>query len=383
MSPRQSADLRCRGTDHTLLLRTSALSQNEEQPVLLKRLVHAGANVRERDGRGDTCLHHLITTAQPEQPWVLRSLTTLLDAGADPTLSNNAGDTTIDVACDAPPELGSFRRDLLLQALLESSSDIPERLLLHSTKLTRSYTRMHNANLFLDRSMSPSIHLRAELLETLTDAAEQRNILSCPKLRGAALDRVLTAADYIDPEVVLREALAYLTQMCEAKQQLVSMCRDRIPNHTVIKFAPYVDLLQFANKARMAALLDFDWNRPVDMEDMFAIYVDHLIEQLEDLAGPNEIDVDVIEDAIEVLQNAIPSYRACSLRSSSSGNVSMVDPFDVAGSTKELPMLTTKMKCVDQSTHWMENEAMAQERTRQESNVSIVKTPVEFYRPEF
>ena len=239
----------------TNLLACASATHRPEQPVMMRNLLRTGSSTLERDANGDTCLHAAIAMSHPAQPWVVQSLSTMMKAGADPRHRNHAGYTAYDIACDSAPELGSFRKDLLLQAMLESGSNINDDRLLAPRRLSHFYTSM------------------------------------------------------------FQEILDYLNRMFQGKGRVVVMRRERLPMQLWESLRGYVDWPQMMDRALTAALLEFDWFRPVDAEDVFLSQVDTLIEQLEDLDINDEGCVQIAH-LIEVLQNSIPSYRAVSISKS-------------------------------------------------------------------
>ena len=348
-------------SEQSLLLVTASATHQQEQAPTLKLLLEAGESVFQSDSSGNTCLHLLLGAVQPGQTWAIKSLIVVLRAGADSHHANYAGLTASDLACNAPPELGSFRRDVLLQALLETNTNISDVRLLRPTRLARSYTKMHHHLLFGDQSLHTKQQLRIELLDCLANALERQNIISSPRLQEAALDRILSShaqPHFVNPAIIVRESLAYLYRMCECKKQIVAMSKERLPNHIWIRFGGSMNSLHMIDQAQAAALLEFDWLRPVDTEDVFSSYVDNLIEQIEDrYQGKDDVE---IENLVEVLQIAIPSYRALSIRRAGRGAADFCRMADAKG---HLQICTSEI-------------SVAEDRGRQES---IVKTPIEFY----
>ena len=370
----------CYTKQRPMLLATAAATHYESQPALLKLLLENGADVREWDASGNTCLHLAIAAARPDQPWVVQSLTTLIHAGADPSQPNYAGFTTFDLACSTSTKFGfgSFRRDVLLQALLESGSDIPDERLLAPPRLTAFYTKTHQAKICGAVSAPDmTFFFRAALFDRLNIAVDCHNA----RLHEAAIDRVLSSdapSDHLDQDILFEKVLGYFHRMMEGKKDVVRMVKERLSHQTWMNFGKDLHWHGMTDQARTAALLEFDWFRPVDPEDVFLRFVDNLIEQLEDL-GPSEADGDGIGRLIEVLENAIPSYRAVSVKKTTS------DPLpppahSMSNDEDDATQVTLKgtLKLIVQSDHEGTTPS-ADERERQES---IVKTPVEYYRPE-
>ena len=219
----------------SMLLATCAATSNEDQPQLLRVLLENGASVFEWDVEGNTGIHLAIIMALPDQPWVVKTLTTLIQAGADPTQPNHAGYTAYDLACNTAPEFGSFRRDLLLQALIESESDIQDDRLLAPPDFTAFYTSIHRETICGNSSTDMMSQLRKALLDRLTCTANHRNITPSRRLHEAAVDRVLTSCNpraLIEPNAILDEALDYLERMGEAKKQIVRMTKERLPQQS-------------------------------------------------------------------------------------------------------------------------------------------------------
>lgn len=299
------------------LLATAAATGNPEQPAEIASLLSSGASVHQQDTKGNNCLHHLLSSAHPNQHWTALSLTTLLRAGADPSNADNAGRTSFDIACDAPPTYGSFRRDLLLQALLESDGEISDSRLFAPTRLTDIYTQTSHEILFNDPSPHAEAELRAELLERITEAMEQRGTLTDSKLHSAALTRTLssyTLGTFVDRETIFNDTLRYMDMMCRGKSEIVRLCKARFSKIASVQLGESLNLLQMAQSANTSALLEFDWWRPVDVEDLFSTYVDFLIERLETIRDENRETASDVAGLVDMLQNAVPSYQTCTLR---------------------------------------------------------------------
>lgn len=362
----------------SVLLSTAAATHNEDQPDLLRLLLENGARIHEWHVDGNTCLHLLITAARPDQPWCHRSLVTLIQAGADPNQSNHCGYTAFDLVCSISSKFGSFRRDLLLHALLESRSDIQDERLLAPTEFTASYTSSHHAMISGVSSPEMAYIFRTTLLNRTANAIECRNI----KLHEASVDRVLSShapAYILREDSIFLEVLDYLQRMEGGNKQLVRMARARLSHETWTRFSQNLDWLQMTSQAQIAALLEFDWFRPVDPEDVFLSYVDFLIEQLDDLR-PNEPNSRNIDRLIEALENAIPSYRAVSVKKRASETPSFCSGLILwdKGNAMTVTCKETLTLCIPSDADRAVGQAV-EERERQES---LVKTPIEYYGPE-
>ena len=103
------------------------------------------------------------------------------------------------------------------------------------------------------------------------------------------------------------------------------------------------------NQAQLAALVAFDWFRPVDPDDVFANQVDNLIEQLEALS-PCCSNSEDVKRLIDVLEHAVPSYRSATVKRLSCDECS-------SSSSSILQVITEEL----------------------DRKVSIVKTPLEYY----
>ncbi|KAK3049871.1 hypothetical protein LTR09_008791 [Extremus antarcticus] len=285
-----------------------------------------------------------------------------------------------------PAALGSFRRDLLLQALLESEKDILDHRLFRPTRLTTVYSKMRHDVLFGDRSSHSDFELRAALLEELTEAAWQRNLTSDRKLPETALKRVLAShalAAFTDADTILHDALNYLELMCKGKKQIVTLCKQRLNKETCVRLGENLNLLEMAEKANTTALLEFDWWRPVDVEDLFATYIDSLVDQIEVLSPVSRQENDNIRGLIDLLQDAIPCHGAAAvLKPSDQDAISSHRPDSAKGlSTLVIDTdLSVDGSCGSYSEWLVGGQAELEERARKES---IVKTPVEFYAPRF
>ena len=339
-----------------MILDIASGTQNEDQPALLRLLLENGASIYDWDVRGNTAMHLAIMMARPEQAWVVQTLVLLIQAGADPNQMNHAGHTAFDLACNTTPEFGSLRRDLLLQALMESGNDIQDDRLLASPRFTFLYTSMYHDTFSSKPSYNTMFDLREALLDKLSDDSNCRNITASRKLHEAAIDRVLASYTELripDPNVVFDETLDYLERISDAKKDIVRMTKLRLPNQSWMRFGTSLNWLQMTSQAQTVALVAFDWFRPVDLEDFFSTYVDNLIEQLENLS-PHSSNDENIERLKDMLEHAVPSYRSATVR--------RVNCEELSHCSKSIFELHVEV-----------------ERVRQ---ASIVQTPLEFYRPE-
>jgi hypothetical protein len=364
----------------TNLMACSSATHLPAQPALLKDLLRTGSSIHERDANGDTCLHAAIFMSHPEQPWVVQSLSALIQAGADPRQRNNAGYTAYDIACNGPFELGSFRKDLLLQAILESRSCINDDRLLAPRRLTHFYTSMQHDMICGKYSTQQTAIFRKALSDRLRNYVDYHRIPARSNVQHAAIDLVLSsdpAKWTANPDAVFHEVLDYLQRLLHGKARVAAMTRERLPPQICEGLQGHVDWPQMMDRALTASILEFDWFRPVDPEDVFLSHVDHLIEQLEDLDTGDEAR-DYIDYVIQVLQNSIPSYRAVSVSKSDSSasrrstwsgpsttSSSSNSPRTQRSSTLSLQTDTSSLVALNES-----------DISRKES---IAKTPAEYY----
>lgn len=367
----------------TNLLACASATHRPEQPVMIRNLLRTGSSTLERDANGDTCLHATIAMSHPAQPWVVQSLSTMVKAGADPRHRNHAGYTVYDIACDGAPEFGSFRKDLLLQALLESRSNINDDRLLAPRRLTQFYTSMHHDQICGGYAGQEAAIFRKALCERLRNYVDYHRLNARSDVQEAAVDRVMaseTSKWTANPDAVFQEILDYLNRMFQGKGRVVIMRRERLPIQIWESLQGYVDWPQMMDRALTAALLEFDWFRPVDPEDVFLSQVDNLIEQLEDLDISDEGRVQ-IEHLIEVLQNSIPSYRAVSISKSegdASNSSARSTASDGASSSNSSPRVERAATLSLQTNVELVGVLRDGEMDRK---ASIAKTPAEYYPP--
>jgi phosphopantetheinyl transferase (holo-ACP synthase) len=307
----------------------------------------------------------------------------MVKAGADPRHRNHAGYTVYDIACDGAPEFGSFRKDLLLQALLESRSNINDDRLLAPRRLTQFYTSMHHDQICGSYAAKEAAIFRKALCERLRNYVDYHRLNARSDVQEAAVDRVMaseTSKWTANPDAVFQEILDYLNRMFQGKGRVVIMRRERLPIQIWESLQGYVDWPQMMDRALTAALLEFDWFRPVDPEDVFLSQVDNLIEQLEDLDISDEGRVQ-IEHLIEVLQNSIPSYRAVSISKSegdASNSSARSTASDGASSSNSSPRVERAATLSLQTNVELVGVLRDGEMDRK---ASIAKTPAEYYPP--
>jgi len=308
-------DLKLRDTHgRSLLLATALHTTNNDQSQLLRLLLRAGAEVSDQDLEGNCCLHLLLQAMQPHQTHCLDSLTILLGAGANVFLRNDDGQSTMDIATASSPELGSYRQDVLLCALVRSGCRVTDQRLFRSPTLTQRYTSGQYALL---RHGSNDLHetrndLRSRLLKKLIGCVDCSSVFSKYSLHETAVDRVLSmcdgCVDEADASALFSTVLRYLRLMIEGKKQIVHMTKDRLPYQTWSPYGQDLDWLKLTDEAETAALVEFDWFRSVDYEDLFITRADTLIQQLEDWKlqhGPSN-NIDRLQGIIE---NTLPSHR--------------------------------------------------------------------------
>ena len=165
----------------SVLLATAATTEDEYQASALKTLLAAGANIHDWDADGNTCLHLTLAAARPWQPWVVCSLAILIRAGADPSQANHRGLSVFDIACRPSRGFGTFRRDALLQALIESGGDILDERVLAPTRLSTSYTSWHHA------LICGAFELRTALINRFTSDTNRQTPISSSRLYQTAV----------------------------------------------------------------------------------------------------------------------------------------------------------------------------------------------------
>ena len=258
--------------------------------------------------------------------------------------------------------------------------DIQDSRLLTPTRLTSTYTDMRHAVLFGHQFSHSEYEIRTALLERLTEATQQRNLMPDRRLLEAALKRVMRSyalAAFTDSESIFNDTLRYLELMCEGKTEIIRLCRIRLRKEVWSVTGRNLNLLGMAQQAHTTALLEFDWFRPVDVEDLFSSYADVMIEQLEALS-PAERERGNVAECIDLLQNAIPSYRALSIRETKSAVAQSQARPD---SAKGLPNSETSGAEGNVDSLWpIEDGVHGEERERK---VSIATTPAEYYGPKF
>jgi hypothetical protein len=364
----------------TNLMACSSATHLPSQPVTLRNLLQSGSTIHERDPNGDTCLHAALLMSRPEQPWVVQSMSTLMQAGADPRQRNHAGYTVYDIACDGPPELGSFRKDLLLQAMLECGRPVEDDRVLAPRWPTQYYTTKHHEMICGGYAAQEGAAYRKALSDRLRNYVEYHRVSARPSIQAAAVERIMSSEPSkwtSNPDATFHEVLEYLQRIIHGKTRVVAMRRERLPTQIWEGLQGQVDWPQMVEHALTVSILEFDWFRPVDAEDVFLSHVDNLIEQLEDL-DVGEDNRAYINHLIQVLQNSIPSYRAVSLSSDTtnlSPNSSLSTPASSNGSPRTERSSTLSVQTPATSPGILAESDIGRKE-------SIAKTPAEYYPPE-
>lgn len=366
----------------TNLMACSSATHLPSQPVTLKNLLKSGSSIHERDANGDTSLHAALLGSRPEQPWIVQSLSILMLAGADPRQRNHAGYTAFDVACDGPPEFGSFRRDLLLQALLECGSPVADDRILAPRRLTHFYTIKQHEMICGGYAAQEGAAYRKALSDRLRNYVDYHRISAHRSIQDTTIKRIMSTEPSkwtSNPDAVFQEVLQYLQHIIHGKTRVAAMRRERLPSQIWEGLQRHVDWPQMVDQALTASILEFDWFRPVDSEDVFLSHVDNLIEQLEDL-DVGEENRAYIDHLIQVLQNSIPSYRAVSLSTldSETANSSPKSSASTPTSSHSSPRARSFTLSVQTSAS-SSGVAADSDIGRKES---IAKTPAEYYPPE-
>ena len=302
----------------TLLLASAAATRNVDQTAAIRLLLRTGANIHDWDVNGNTCLHLILAAAQPDQPWTVQTLAELLQAGADPSQANHTGFSAFDMACFNWASVGSFRRDILLQALIESGSDVTDDRLLIPPKLTSSYTAFHHALVRGDAHATATFYLRRTLTNKLAcTTGQSRRTAPESILYDVAVDRVLFShanEESLNIDIAFDQAFEYLQSMVGVKKQVAFMFEERVPYNIWLHLRDLLNVPQ----AEVNSLLEFDWFRYVDPEDVFLNQVDNLIQQLEDFS-PGAISFENVKRLIQILESTLqrsPNSGAEQLESS-------------------------------------------------------------------
>ena len=361
----------------------SSATHLPSQPVTLKNLLGSGSSIHERDPNGDTCLHAALLMSRPEQPWVVQSTSTLMQAGADPRQRNHAGYTAYDIACDGPPELGSFRKDLLLQAMLECGRPVEDDRLLAPRRTTQFYTSKHHEMICGGYAALEGAAYRKALSDRLRNYVDYHRLSARPSIQAAAIERIMSSEPSkwtSSPDSTFQEVLEYLQRIIHGRTRVVAMRRERLPTQIWEGLQGQVDWPQMVERALTASILEFDWFRPVDPEDVFLSHVDTLIEQLEDV-DVGEENRAYINHLVQVLQNSIPSYRAISLSTldSDPANLSPHSNSSAPASSNGSPR-TARSSTLSVQTPATSPGVLAESDIGRKE--SIAKTPAEYYPPE-
>ncbi|KAK3669199.1 hypothetical protein LTR78_010922 [Recurvomyces mirabilis] len=124
--------------------------------------------------------------------------------------------------------------------------------------------------------------------------------------------------------------------MIKGKNKIVIMTKDRLAYRSWIPYGRLVNVIKITEESELAALLEFDWWRPVDNEDLFVSYVENLIQRFEDFKeqqGHHE----QINQLIAKIENALPSHAEMTQRSA--GTVSTIHSDDTPSEQSvEVPM---------------------------------------------
>lgn len=379
-------DLKLRNAQgRTLLLVTAATTSNQDQASILRLLLRAGASISEVDPAGNSPVHLFMSSIQPDDTQAVDALVSLLQAGADLALQNDQGLNAVDLACEESEKHGTFRRDLLLQALSKCQISIRDSRLVGPPRYTAIYTSTC-FNRAEDNDASSRI--RAYLLSDLTDAVDCGSVYVRRKLHEMAVGRVMSrykGKALPSYDQLHSMALQYLRRMVTGKQQLYSMVTERLPYQSWIPYAQRLPWFKINEDSELAGLLDFDWFLPVDTEDLFATYVDNVIQRIEDqmVLQPENDDLGHLKG---VLERALPSFQAMSQRESS-----VVESIESPPPLTEVPELATSPLTPDTDSHDGSSvESWTTPRERRDSlsperafpRRSIQMTPLHMYGPD-
>ena len=125
----------------------NSCTRHEISLDILKRLIAMGANIHDRSGRGESCLHLLVNhTGSVTAPIVrLECLVYLLQQGADPYVQDDEGQTASDIAYNTPGLTGvsGTDGDIWDAALYISGYDVAEfrAIRRRRPRYNNSYTR--------------------------------------------------------------------------------------------------------------------------------------------------------------------------------------------------------------------------------------------------
>jgi hypothetical protein len=316
---------------------TVANTANKEQAEILRLLLRSGSFVDEADLHGNTSLHLLLSKMRPEDRHCADSLEVLLAARADLHHRNVLGETALDIVCRVSPEFGSFRRDALRVALAQV-----ERCQLYLASEGRlwtppvfsgAYSKQDYAHL-LDTAARCT---RTRLINRLINSVECSGPYQGCRLHKAAADRSLqhfsrsTGCREAREQDVFSVALSYLMSMVEGKMQLCQIGRNLMRyQQWRPHFPTNVNWINSAEEAGAAAILGFDWSRPVDLEELFAVYVKHLDQQLEEIGGK-------CADLVKILEQALLANSAIKRRQDSTISPTEVEPKVMEEEVSERP----------------------------------------------
>jgi hypothetical protein len=224
---------------------------------------------------------------------------------------------------------------------------------------------------------------RKALSERMRNYVDYHRIPARWNAQRAAIDRVLSsdpAKWTASPDAVFHEVLDYLQRILHGKTRVAAMIRERLPPQICEGLQGHANWPQMVDQALTASILEFDWFRPVDPEDVFLSHVDHLIEQLEDLDTSDEA-LEYIDHVIQVLQNSIPSYRAV-LMSKSDSNASRRTTWSGPSSTSSSISSPRTQRSSTLSLQTDTSSPVALSESDISRKESIAKTPAEYYPPE-
>ncbi|KAK4565563.1 hypothetical protein LTR86_004180 [Recurvomyces mirabilis] len=362
-------DLRLRESaqGRTLLLATAAATHNPDQAMILRLLVRTGAGIDACDDNGSTCLHLVLGSMRSGQRQSLEALIVLLAAGANPLTCNYAGQSAIDLACEADGA-GRHRRSALRQALFDTRCPVIDRRL---TEPKHSPTKGD------DMMYKEADPIRARLLRKVVLEVDCSGAFTRYQVHEAAVDRVITqmhTANGYHFDHLFFATVQYLRLMIKGKNKIVIMTKDRLAYRSWIPYGRLVNVIKITEESELAALLEFDWWRPVDYEDLFVSYVENLIQRFEDFKeqqGHHE----QINQLIAKIENALPSHAEMTQRSA--GTVSTIHSDDPPSEQPvELPMRSGAVLPAGRGGSTQYDFAVG---TNDLKRFSIVKTPTEFY----
>ncbi|EMC94213.1 hypothetical protein BAUCODRAFT_26389 [Baudoinia panamericana UAMH 10762] len=354
----------------TLLIAAAAVTHNVDQAQVLRLLLRAGSDPHAYDFDGNTALHLIIGAMQPGQHHCLAAIVELLNAGINLCWYNDKGQSALDLACNDLAEHGSFRRDSLHRALLRSGRIVNDERLLAQPVFTSTYRGIEGE---LDLEGDSQHHLpslRAGVLERLIGLVDCGGAFAQYCLHEAAVDRTLAAlAGRTESNVdeLLDNALQYLRRMLAGKRHIVLATKHQLRYQTWLPYCRYLNSLKLSEESEVAALLEYDWSRPVDFGDVMSSFADNLIVRLEQMEAKGVRRDKINEITIKIESTLLNTPQPTELYVASG-----VEGEHFAGLTNVLERRYTDAQ------HTRRDSMSPEERPK---HLSVLETPACFYAP--